>query len=122
MSASRTLVSNPSTDQVQHRGLEEDRIPEIAPGDSLKPLQVLGRQRLVQTHLDPQRGDVLRRRLIAEHDRGGVARDEPHEDEDQERRRQKGRQERSEPADQIANHYGQPEGRLPPVPLDAEWT
>ena len=72
----------PVDDQIQHRGLKEDRLSEIAPGDGLEPSQVLGHHGLVQTHLDPHRGDRLRRRQVAEHDRGGVSGDEPYEDED----------------------------------------
>jgi len=52
----------------------------------------------------PERRDLFRRRLIAEHDGGGVARDQPDEDEHQEGCRQQGRQERSESANQIAGH------------------
>ena len=71
----------------EHRQVEEDRLAEIAAQQLAEEEHVLHGERLVEPEPRAQRRDVCRRGVGPEHDGGGIARRDAHDDEDDRRRR-----------------------------------
>ena len=70
--------------ELEHRHLKEDRVPEVPPQCGREPKDVLVGKRPVEPHLHPQCRNGLRGCQVAEHDRRRVARNQPDECEYQE--------------------------------------
>ena len=68
-------------ERLRHRLVQEDRLAEITPEDAADELPVLHDQRRIQPHPRAQLRNVFRGRIRPQHDRCGVARGDPDDDE-----------------------------------------
>jgi hypothetical protein len=79
-----------------------------------EPQAELHRQALVEAEARAQVGEVGRRRLVAQHQGRGIARNQPDQDEDRRRHDQQGRQRHQDPVKGKAQHGGRRRLRTPP--------
>src|SRR6185369_8226594 len=87
-------------DELRDRRVVGDALAEFAGREALHPVDVADDRRAVETELRGQRRDRLRRRALAEHHLGGVARQDVEDREDDDRCRQERQQQAREALEQ----------------------
>ena len=96
------MTGRRSAISVEHRELEDDRVAEIAVEEAARGRQELHGDRLVEAELGVDARDVRIGRAVAEHRAGGIARQQPHEDEDDHHDEEEGRDDLQQPTDDEA--------------------
>ncbi len=104
----------------ERRLLADPGLAEVAAEQVADPQSVLDPQRAVEPEVRPERGQRRRRRLAPELDRGRIARDEPHQREDDDRDHEQDRDELDQTRGEVAPHGSRTGARGPGSPRPAE--
>ena len=96
--------AKPLDDFVEHRPIETVRTPKIAVKNVVEPDEILHRQRAIEPHLCAQARQALGGRVAAEDGERRIARDQSHDQEDDEGKPDKDRDQREEPPRNEAEH------------------